>query len=108
MENKDWRKGLENRFVLSCNIMSSGIGRIEESELRWISNYWLSEIESLLQSKQKEIEKAIEEMKKTGYGFDLEGMANFGSPSTVKSKNEQIYNNYLDDLKPNISNILKS
>ena len=57
MENKDWRKGLENRFVLSCNIMSSGIGKIEESELRWISNYWLSEIESLLKSKQQEIEK---------------------------------------------------
>ena len=97
MENKDWREGLENRFVLSCNIMSSGIGRIEESELRWISNYWLSEIESLLQSKQEEIEKAMNKnmLPETEMKGDVDYMCG------------KAYNQAILELKPIISKLLK-
>ena len=91
--NKDWREEVKNRFVLSCNIMSSGIGRIEESELHWISNYWLSEIESILKSKQEEIEKAIDELPTM---YTVTSISGERIPLLIK-----------DDLKPIISNILK-
>ena len=87
--------------------MSSGIGRIEESELRWISNYWLSEIESLLKSKQEEIEHQIYLKRNVfglGGGSDTEEQDKKNAENVIRMN---AYNQSLDDIKPIINKILK-
>ena len=57
-----------------------------------VADWWLEKIESLLKSKQEEIEGAVENMKKDSTFF-----------ITYRTD----YNEALDDLKPIITNILK-
>ena len=82
MENKDWREEVKN-LIDEYSGMEQNNGEYERM---------IPLIESLLQSKQEEIEKAMEKMKKN-------------------PKKDIVYcTSYelaLDDLKPIISNLLK-
>jgi len=80
MENKDWRED----SCITCGIKKDAI-----------ADWWIEKIESLLKSKQKEIERAMDKMKKTQDEVD------------DNDEGERYYNEAIDDLKPIISNILK-
>ena len=108
MENKDWREEFEK---LTPDNSSAGY----EKQKEWLKNnlhlftgdmydepaYTLDKdkiesfIESILQSKQEEIEGEIEKMKKTQDEVD------------DNDEGERYYNKAIDDLKPIISNLLK-
>jgi len=88
MENKDWRKEFDEKFFT-------------KETFDW-KNPTPSEIkefiaESLLKSKQEEIEEAMDRMKKV-HKFKV---------TEVEDIAKENYNQALDDLKPIISNLLK-
>ena len=109
MENKDWREEFEK---LTPDNISAGY----EKQKEWLKNnlhlftgdmydepaYTLDKdkiesfIESLLKSKQEEMEKDIEKMRKV-HKFKV---------TEVEDITKESYNQALEDLKPIISNIL--
>ena len=88
MENKDWREAIlkhsHSEYIASTEDLFINTTRV------------VNIIESVLKSKQEEIEKAIE---------------NIEAPTDSVYELESLHEGYfkaLDDLKPIISNILKS
>ena len=87
MENKDWREEFGSDF-------KKFTGDYHNDNY---ADWWLNKIESLLKSKQEEMEKDIEKMKKV-HKFKV---------TEVEDITKESYNQALDDLKPIISNLLK-
>ena len=87
MENKDWRKQFENEFAGWWDYKSAMTERIVDS------------IESLLKSKQEEIEGEMGRIKRLD--------AELGDGENIIARDNYFFNLALDDLKPIISNILK-
>ena len=112
MENKDWRDQFlkihyepEHERGQTCwcipkTIVTDGIAEIIHNEQRVVL---VSLIESILKSKQEEIEGELEKMKKE---IDLTKTVKRGT-ATNANRRKMNYNLALDDLKPIISNILK-
>ena len=87
MENKDWREEFEDKY---CSFEISE--RVSKSDMLAIISF----IESLLKSKQEEIEGEMDKMKK--------GLHEQGDDQMQFNCG---YNFALVDLKPIISNLLK-
>ena len=88
MENKDWREQFKQEFGI----------HFSDSEF----SFAIASIESLLKSKQEEIEG---EMEKFRTKLEWSGIQ---TPPESDQRNEYIkLNKYLDDLKNIITNILK-
>ena len=83
MTNKDWKEQFKQEFGI----------HFSNSEF----SFAISFIESLLKSKQEEIEEAMDRMKKV-HKFKV---------TEVEDIAKESYNQALDDLKPIISNLLK-
>ena len=105
MENKDWREEFDNKFPCietECDNNGTMVGydRDENAEQQQCQYCFeqrlptISFIESLLKSKQEEIEGAIDNKKVSENLRDM----------ICKSRSE--HNQALDDLKPIISNLL--
>jgi len=94
MENKDRREEFEKIFEKNEYFgISVRYGqKTAEGEYYQVESF----IESILQSKQKEIEKVMDKMKKV-HKFKV---------TEVEDIVKESYNQALDDLKPIISNIL--
>jgi len=87
MTNKDWREEAKEEwdsFILPINGEDVGTSMTPKG----IADWWLNKIESLLKSKQEEMEKKIEEWKPMQW-------------------DEQSLAEMKQDLKPIITNILK-
>ena len=103
MENKDWREQFNEKFIQFEN--SIPVGGFEQAPYNRIKSF----IESLLQSKQEEIEKAIDGMK--GYVPHLPAIdPSLGELTDqdidfVEHINGQIL--FKREVKPIISNLLK-
>jgi len=93
MENKDWREEFEQKY---CSFEISE--RVSKPDMLAIISF----IDSLLKSKQEEIEDEIEQMGKR----KLLSPRSFGDNETTVDVSAG-YNQALEDLKPIISNILK-
>ena len=101
MENKDWREQLPKLVIDlvwsatdgGCKLKESNFSHFGEPIPEWTALE--SSIDFFLKSKQEEIEKAMEKMKKTQDEVD------------DNDEGERYYNQAVDDLKPIISNLLK-
>ena len=92
MENKDWREEIRGEWSQEVDNEMPMVFIVDGEEQ--IAYWWLNKIEALLQSKQEEIEKAMDKTRKeiTHPQFALY---------------EKGYNQALEDLKPIISNLFK-
>jgi len=106
MENKDWKKQFNNKFPNKLAEVIDDFGSTVKTDLE-------SFIESLLKSKQEEIEKAMPEKKVSLIVMGFNGVTKKGVISEdgyeilCKEMEKRGYNQALDDLKPIISNLLK-
>jgi len=92
MENKNWREEAREEwdsFILPINGEDVGTSMTPKG----IADWWLEKIESLLKSKQEEMEKAIDELPTM---YTITSISGETIPLISK-----------DDLKPIISNLLK-
>ncbi len=114
MENKDWRKEFDAKFPCietECDNKGTMVrydreGDAEQQQCQYCYEDRLpiiSFIESLLKSKQEEIEGELEKMKKE---IDLTKTVKRGT-ATNANRRKMNYNQAVADLKPIISNILK-
>ena len=93
MENKDWRE----EFDKKCKKFEFDGAYETDVDLKLVKPF----IESILKSKQEEIEGAMGEMKRKELSSIDVG------PVDIPDIETQGYNKALDDLKPIISNLLK-
>jgi len=105
MENKNWKEDFEEKY---CSFEISE--RVSKPDMLAIKSF----IESLLKSKQEEIEKTIERTKCEVPKNPLpKGKRDLGEitfkkiDDCLKYAGRINYNKAIDDLKPIISNLLK-
>ena len=103
MENKD---KIQDEFMEFWEKTDNvGLGKYSDAVTQW----WFEKIESILKSKQEEIEGEMDEMKKTkttGFLHVIWG-EKLRSKIPAMSDTDVSYNKALDELKPIISNLLK-
>jgi len=108
MKNKDWREQFNEKFVKQG--IPIGIAKYEAKDgLDITPSKIISFIDSLLKSKQEEIEREMKKMKKiktTGFLNVIWG-EKLKSKIPAMSDTDVSYNKAIDDLKPIISNLLK-
>ena len=102
MENKDWRDEAREEWHVRTFNMANEVSDYSKVEML-IADWWIEKIDSLLKSKQEEIEGELEKMKKE---IDLTKTVKRGT-ATNANRRKLNYNQSLDDLKPIINNILK-
>jgi len=95
MENKDWKKQFDTQFRVGYQWKDDEF--VDISKWGEIKSFF----ESYLKSKQEEMEKAMENMKRKELSSVDVG------PINIPDIETQGYNQAVDDLKPIISNILK-
>ena len=84
MKNKDWREQFKQEFGI----------HFSDSEF----SFAIASTESLLKSKQEEIEEKISRKRR---------LVGYGSDELEQQYEDRGFNSALDDLKPIVSNILK-
>jgi len=97
MENKEKELREEFQNFADRIIWSNDDGSEKYIGVGNMADWWIKKIESLLKSKQEEIEEAMDRMKKV-HKFKV---------TEVEDIAKENYNQALDDLKPIITNLLK-